>query len=208
MNQQSGDSPDPPHTVAQVFTLYYDQFKPLYNGIQAHGSVPVELLFEVVAAWDHLSRHWEYEQPEAACADRAASHIKRATFDAYKHFLRIATDEYDILKKVDTSIIDNGTFDGNMHTLISEIRIESAIARTAEGDTGVDGWSNAFDAWSSVYSKCERFHKEFFLNPAVEWAKRKQVKWGWYKWTRVFLTGVLASLCAWAVTTYLICPAF
>ncbi len=174
--------------------LYYSRYKPLYNRIQTFNQMPVELVFEIAAAWDHLSRHWRYGESESDCVDKAARHVKRAVFDAYKLLLKAAVDEYDELRRIDTSLIDNGSYDKSLRNLMSKIRVDSIAARTAEGDnSGADGWNKAFDLWNKVNQQIERFHNEFFLNPNVEWARRKTAKFTWKQRLEGFALGVAAS---------------
>lgn len=160
---------------------------------------PVELVFEVAAAWDHLSRHWKYGESEKACVDKAARHIKRAVFDAYKLLLKNAVDEYDQLLEIDTSLIDNGHYDQQLRLLMSEIRNDSIAARTAEGDTcGTDGWNRAFSVWNDAHQKIQRFVTEFYLNPNVDWARRKTTEFSKKRRWEGFWLG-LASAVAGAV---------
>jgi hypothetical protein len=192
--------PDHPQTIVDVIRLYYERYKPLYSRIQTFNEMPVELVFEVAAAWDHLSRHWKYGEAEATSADRASRHIKRAIFDAFKLLLKHTVDEYDELCRLDLSIIDNGEFDRNLRVLVSEIRTDSIAARAAEGDTGNGDWHNAFALWDSVYQKMEQFEREFYLNSGVPWAKRKTAEFACKRRAEGFAFGVLASLAAWLIS--------
>lgn len=201
----SQNSDEYPQTFAALVGLYYDRYKPLYSRIQTFNEMPVELVFEVAAVWDHLSRHWRFGESESSCIDKASRHIKRAVFDAYKLLLKQAVDEYDELKRLDTSLIDNGKFDEQLRLLMSEIRADSVAARDSEGDTaGTDGWNMAFSTWGAVYQKIERFHKDFYLNPSVEWARRKTSAFTWRMRAEGFVIGVVASLLAGALLILLI----
>jgi hypothetical protein len=173
-SEDSRNKDEYPKTFSALVGLYYDRYKPLYSRIQTFNEMPVELVFEVAAAWDHLSRCWRFGEPEAGCVDKAARHIKRAVFDAYKLLLKQTVDDYDDIKRIDTSLIDNGNFDERLRILMSEIRADSVEARDSEGDTGgVDGWNKAFALWGAVYQKMEKFHRDFYLNPNIEWARTK-----------------------------------
>lgn len=199
-SEGSQDSDEYPETFASLVGLYYDRYKPLYSRIQTFNDMPVELVFEVAAGWDHLSRYWRFGESESGCVDKASRHIKRAVFDAYKLLLKQTVDEYDELKRLDTSLIDNGKFDEHLRLLMSEIRADSVAARTSEGDTaGADGWNKAFSLWGAVYQKMERFHKDFYLNPNIEWARRKTSWFTWRLRIEGFVAGVLASLVAGAI---------
>ncbi len=169
-----------PKTIASLVRLYYDRYKPLYNGMQTFNQMPVELVFEIAAAWDHLSRHWQYSEPEDSCVDRAASHVKRAVFDAYKLILKQTVDQYNDLMRIDTSLIDNGQFDSRLRALMSEIRADSIAARSGEGNTGgSDGWDHAFALWGAVHAKMEQFRTDFYLNKNVDWARQKTAEFAW-----------------------------
>jgi hypothetical protein len=173
---QSGDlaSNGTPLTFQQLTELYYARYKPLYNQVQSFNEMPIELVFEVAAAWDHVSRCWKYGESEASCADKASRHMKRAILDAFKLIMKARVDDYDELRRIDTSLINNGDYDRDLRALMSEIQHDAVAARTAEGDTSLpDSWERAFDSWDRVHAKCERFHREFYLNANVEWAKRK-----------------------------------
>ncbi len=183
-----------PTTFQQVSELYYARYKPLYNQVQAFNQMPIELVFEVAAAWDHVSRHWKYGEPETSCADKASRHIKRAILDAFKLILKARVDDYAELRSVDTSLIDNGDFDRELRLLMSEIQREAIEARTVEGDTtAVDSWDAAFDKWDSVHAKCEKFHREFYLNQNVEWARQKTEEFSKKRLRGNYWVGVGAS---------------
>jgi hypothetical protein len=182
-----------PKTVAELFAFYYSTFKPIYSHVQALNQPPVEMFFEISAALDHLSRYWYYGEQEEGVVDRAASHLKRGCFDAFKIILRETRDHYDALRRLDTSIIDNGRFDQEMIRLFARIKCNSIDARMAEGDSrNSRQWHQAFDKWKQVYVDCVRFEREFFLAPTVDWARTKQVRGRW----RLRFEGVAISFVA------------
>ena len=190
-SQHNSEQPD---GLRSLVDLYYDKYKPLYSRLQAFNQMPIELVFETAAAWDHLSRHWRFDEPEAECVDKASRHLKRAVFDAYKLLLKKAVDDYDDLRRIDTSLIDNGQFDVRLRLLMSEIRVESIAARDSEGDTrGSDGWGKAFDLWGGVFQKIERFNREFYLNPNVDWARTKTSEFDSRRLHAAFWIGVASS---------------
>ena len=199
-SEGSQNSDEYPQTFASLVGLYYDRYKLLYSRIQTFNKMPVELVFEVAAAWDHLSRHWRFGELESSCVDKASHHIKRAVFDAYKLLLKQTVDEYDELKRLDTSLIDNGKFDEQLRRLMSEIRADSVAARTSEGDTaGADGWNKAFSLWGAVYQKMERFHGNFYLNPNIDWASRKTAEFTGKRRWEGFWIGVASGVAASAI---------
>ena len=188
-----------PQTISELFEFYYEDFKPLYSHLQSLNEPPVELFFEVNAAFDHLSRHWRYDLDEKEAVNAACAHLKRGCFDAFKIVLRETVDHYDELCRVDTSLIDNGDFTKGMLKLISEIKSNATTARMAEGDSrDVESWHLAYELWEPVYVDCVKFDQEYFLNEKVEWAKQKQTrgKWGHR------LEGVLLSVVAGLIVVY------
>jgi len=76
----------------EVFTLYNEYLKPLYCEVEANNKLPMEVLFEIHAAFDHLKRIYIDKENESRCCEKACSHIKRATLDAYKIILKRFTD--------------------------------------------------------------------------------------------------------------------
>lgn len=182
-----------PQSFKELFEFYYKEFKPLYSHVQSLSFPPLEMFFEVNAAFDHLSRIWYYTEDESQVVALVCAHLKRGCFDAYKIIVREARDQYDQLSKLDTSVINNGNYDSEMRNLFSEIKVGSIEARQAEGDSrDEDQWYRAFDLWKPVYNNCVKFEKEYFLNGNVEWAKRKE---RWKIW-RHRIEGVLVSLVA------------
>ena len=208
----SQNSDEFPKTFAALVDLYYDRYKPLYSRIQTFNEMPVELVFEVAAAWDHLSRHWRFGESEVSCIDKAARHIKRAVFDTYKLLLKHAVDDYDELRKIDTSLINNGNYDRELRQLMAKIADDAITARTAEGDTGgPDGWSRAFALWNIVYQQIETFHRKFYLSPHVDWARSKTVEFTVQRrWEGVWIgvaSGIVGSClfaaAAWFLTRFI-----
>ncbi len=190
-----------PETVQEFFDFYYEDFKPLYSHLQSLNEPPVEMFFEVNAALDHLSRHWHYGQEESDAVRSATAHLKRGCFDAFKIVVRDALDKYQELKGIDTSIIDNGRFDGDMRRLVHRIREGATRARLAEGNSrDCQRWHEAYELWEPVYVDCIHLEEQFYLSPKVEWARKKQTRRRWRDIGIAFAVGVLASLAAWSIT--------
>lgn len=103
-----------PQNFDELFKFYYEDFKPLYNRLHIEGEPPLEMLFEINAAFDHMSRHWYYDEKEVDVVDQSCRHLKRGSFDAFKIMLLKTMDKYNELLNVDTSIIDNGRFDRSL----------------------------------------------------------------------------------------------
>ncbi len=185
-----------PKTLAELYDLYRERYKFVHGALQTFNEMPVELLFEISAAWDHLSRHFATQQdaPLDQCVNRAAGHVKRAILDGNKLLLKQVVDEYGDLQSVDTSLIATGEFDRDMRCLMYDIRIAAIDARIKEGDTaGPSGWYGSFEVWDTVFAKCQKFREEFSLNPKVDWARRKTAEFTWKRRLEGFCVGLLAS---------------
>lgn len=169
--------PKEPKTIQELFDFYHGYVKLLYSRVQASNVLPQETLFEINAALDHISRLWVYNEPEAQVVRHAFAHFKRSCLDIFKIIVRDTIDSYREIKQIDTSIIDNGDFDSQLHLLIHSIKKKSTEARRLEGQQAKDDHVVlAFEAWTEVYAECIRFEHDFYLSPKLEWAKRKQRK--------------------------------
>ncbi len=163
-----------PENLGDLFHFYHGYVKLLYCESQTRNQLSNEILFEVNAAFDHLSRIWVYGEDEREVVSKVYSHLKRICLDVFKLKLKDTRDQYKKLLLTDTSIIDNGKFDTNLHQLMSRIRNQATEARRREGQPDHNGGlAQAFDLWQEVYKDCEMLQSEFFLNPSLDWAKRK-----------------------------------
>lgn len=183
-----------PSNLSELFELYYARYKPIYNEIQTYNEMPIEMLFELAAAWDHVSRHWHYNEAENEAVEKAAGHLKRAVFDANKLILKFTVDEYQSFrnKPIDTTLIDNGGFERDMLLLLEEIRKEATEARLEEGKAN-NGWDAAFLAWDRVHQKCVALKEDYIFSSKVDWAERKTTQFSWRRRAEGFVIGVLAS---------------
>lgn len=168
--------PDNVKTLDQLFKFYYDFVKPLYSSVQTDNVLPDETLFEINAAFDHLSRHWYYGEPEETSVEKSFSHLKRSCLDIFKLKVKAARDQFEDLRKIDTSLIDNGEFDGKMRASFQEIKTGAVEARRFEGQTKTDETVAAFTRWLPVYEECVNFENTFYLHPSLEWAKKKSFR--------------------------------
>ncbi len=191
-----------PKSFPELFEFYYEDFKPLYGHVQSLNELPLGMLFEVNAAFDHLSRHWHYKQDEEEVVNSVSAHLKRGCFDVFKIVVRDTIDHYNELRRINTSIINNGDFDREMRQLVAEIRSGAITARQAEGDSRDKiTWHKAYELWEPVYINCARFDKEYYLSEKVEWARRKQ-RWRiWRHRIEGVILGVLAGLIVWWLTS-------
>ena len=173
--------PKEPSNISELFAFYHDYVKVLYSAVQTENALPQEVLFELNAAFDHLSRHWTYGEPESNVVHKCYGHLKRSCLDIFKISVREARKKFDELRKLDTSDIDNGEYDKRLLTLFAEIRSGATAARKLEGNgkSDPDGPIKAFDAWQPVYANCLRLETEFYHHAALDWAKRRWVKKYW-----------------------------
>ncbi len=191
-----------PKTFHDLFEFYYEDFKLLYGHVQSLNESPIEMLFEINAAFDHLSRHWHYKQDEEEVVNSVSAHLKRGCFDAFKIIVRDTVDHYNELRRIDTSIIDNGDFDREMLQLVAEIESGAMTARQAEGDSRDEKtWHKAYELWEPVYINCVKFDKKYYLNRKVEWARRKQRWRPWRHRIEGVILGILAGLIVWWLTS-------
>ena len=71
--------------IKDVFEFYQKYTKPIYAEIEAkRNQIPVELLFETYASFDHLKRYYLNEDSEKESSFKALSHLKRGILDAFK----------------------------------------------------------------------------------------------------------------------------
>ncbi len=164
----------PPANFGELFKFYHEYVKALYSSVQIEGSLPQELLFELNAALDHISRHWVYGEAEQKSVNKAYSHLKRCCLDVFKIRVREVSRQYHKLLRIDTSIINHGDYDRDMIALFGEIQTKATEARRLEGKTDTDEMVPSFELWQQVHVLCEQFEREFFRHPRLPWAQRKQ----------------------------------
>ena len=166
---------EPPKTFAELFAFYYSHVKPLYSFIQTENNLPIELLFEINAAFDHVTRHWAYGQSEGDVVRQAYSHLKRSCLDVFKLQLKATMVKYRELRKTPIELIDNGDFKRNLEQLINQIQRHATEARRLEGQVKTDPSTavQAFDAWYPTVELFAKFEEEFYLNKHVDWAKKR-----------------------------------
>ncbi len=179
-----------PTTFHEVIGFYYDVVKPLYATASTINALPQETLFELNAAFDHLTRHWYYGEPPEEVIPKVYSHLKRSCLDVFKLHVKRATDQMAELRRFETGVIDNGDFDRGLIELYSRIHDRAQEARVAEGrpvrpGTGHD---HVFSLWAPVYDDCITLDKKFYRREAVTWAKKRH---GRGAWRERIITGVL-----------------
>jgi len=100
-----------PKTFEELFEFYDSYVKILYSSVQTENALPQEVLFEINAAFDHISRYWVLGESEEQAVSKAYSHLKRSCLDIFKIATKKAIDQYNELRQLDTSVIDNGEFE-------------------------------------------------------------------------------------------------
>jgi len=183
--------PAKPTDIEGLFGFYHEFVKLLYCDISAEAELPPEILFEIHAAFDHLSRIYVYGEDHDFAIEKAYSHLKRSCLDVFKIRARDAAIHWEDISKVQgLELIDNGDFKRNCIALIAQIKDETRKARYAEGQASNDEQRiEAFDKWAPVYAKCKDFEDNFYQSPKVNWAK---VTFQKRRWKELLITGVIS----------------
>jgi hypothetical protein len=191
------DSPPIPKSLSSLFIFYHSFVKELYSEISSENCLPQETLFEIHAAFDHISRIWFYGEPEDVVVQKAYSHFKRSCLDVFKLKVKIAVVQWDEIRQTRIDLIDNGEFKRRAIETITRIKAGARKARAEEGiSDNEDTTIKAFDLWLPVYEDCRDFENEFYNTEKVEWAKRVDRKIRWKDLGLGLLIGIIASLLA------------
>lgn len=180
-----------PTTFDELMVFYHDYVKVVYGLVQADGVLPQEMLFEINAAFDHLSRRWIFDESEEEVVKRSYGHLKRCCLDAFKIRFRETSEHRRMLERLDLTGVDNGTFAPKMHAAWARLRRAATEARRSEGQPDMEGQIRAFSAWERVMVDCDEFDRTFFDTPKVAWVRRRS----WWRLLREIAWGVaLAAL--------------
>jgi len=184
----------PPQTFEELFKFYIDYVKPLHSGIQVRNALPYEVLFELNAVLDHISRKWTYGEPDEQVIAKAYSHLKRCCLDIFKLQVKETSKQYIELRRIDTSFLDNGEFDNRLMRLYNEIKDSAREARRSEGDKrfDTDEQVRAFDLWQPVFEMCVTFERDFYNHPKLDWAKKRSS----ILTVKTFVLAIIASMIA------------
>jgi hypothetical protein len=160
---------------------FYNKFvKPIYVEIEARGnSLPVELLFETHSALDHLSRAHCNNGNSDRHYEKALSHLKRGTLDAFKLKLKYYYEDLRRFEKtkIDLTLIDNGVFYRDYSQLQSDIRKTAKKARLEEKRIeSEEKLEDAFNDWMQVSIYIDRMEDDFLHSPKITWARKKTFK--------------------------------
>jgi len=133
---------------------------------------------------------------EDECVEKAISHLKRGTFDAFKLKLKYYHNDLDKFekKKIDLTLIDNGEFYKKYSLLKSEIRSLAKTARLEEKKVDSNGGvSEAFTNWMKVSNNIATMENDFFNSPKINWAKVKTIRIFCIQTIVAFILGVLSG---------------
>ncbi|WP_028579426.1 hypothetical protein [Desulfogranum japonicum] len=188
--------------VKDAFAFYLEYVKPLYCEIEAiDNTLPVELLFEIHAAFDHLRRFYVDGEDEAKSTHKAISHLKRGALDAFKIKLKYFNTELESLltSSADLTLIDSGEFLSNLLRDRYEIIKLGTQARLAESR---NDHIDAFGKWSQVSIAINRFCENYLHNSKkLSWAKRKSICLKSKATVIAFLIGCASSfIVSWLMT--------
>ncbi|MGF1679104.1 MAG: hypothetical protein ACFCUX_07920 [Candidatus Methylacidiphilales bacterium] len=187
-----------PKTKAELFLFYSNTLKPLYAAIQSENELPPEVLFEIHAALDHLSREYTYGEAEDEVVEKAYSHFKRACLDVFKLTVKRTIDHYNELARLDLSVLDNGQFEAEMRSLISKIKDGARKARCNEGVPNQGATNDsAFDLWEPVYTQCDEFDMKFYRHQQLDWARKKM---SWFSWRSLVVGALLGGVISWGIS--------
>lgn len=186
-------------TEQEVYQFYNDTVKVIYSEIEAkNNTLPVELLFEINSAFDHLKRIHVDGESEDYQAQKAYSHLKRGCLDAFK--LKLKYFNVDVTrvynKKADLRIIDNGQFLSDFIKAKSEI---FKIAKDARLNEGKNDTELALQNWSHVSVLIDSFEEKFFDSTKLHWAEKQS----FFHFNVNFWLGVLAGIISSVAVTLL-----
>jgi hypothetical protein len=191
--------------IKDVYVFYQDYVKPLYCEIEArNNSLPIELLFEIHAAFDHLKRIYVEQDEQGISCNKAISHLKRGSLDAFKLKLKYYHEDLKLLQnsKIDFSLLDNGSF---LPNLLAEKDVIINLGKAARMSESNPDPSESFDIWSKTSEAINDFYEKYLSEPSkFEWAKGKTFSWRnkdtWRGIAIGFFTGCLSSFIVWYLT--------
>ena len=191
-------------TEKDVYSFYNEKVKILYSEIEAReNTLPVELLFEIHSAFDHLKRFHVDGEAENISAEKAFSHLKRGLLDAFKLKLKYHNKDYNKLLKMkaDLHLIDNGKF---WPLLLSKRTTIVALAKEARMYEGKKDNDEAFDKWYQASALIDQIERDFFESPKIQWARRLGFFHRFGKIIIAFIVGLISS----AIVQYLFSDIF
>ncbi len=187
-------------TETEVYEFYNDRVKVAYSEIEAkNNALPIELLFEIHSAFDHLKRYHLGEDSEDEAAGKAFSHLKRGVLDAYKLKLKYFNEDYNRVfkKNSELRLIDSGKF------LPSALRAKSKIielAKTARLNESAKDVDQAFEYWYQTSGEIDEFEKVYFDSEKLGWAKKQ----GYFQFGVNFVMGVITGIIASIIVAFIL----
>lgn len=166
-------------TEQDVYKFYNEKVKIIYSEIEARNNVlPIELLFEIHSAFDHL---------------------KRGCLDAFKLKLKFFNDDQKKVygKKADLRIIDNGTYLTDFISERNKIVSCAKDARIMESQKDVDA---AFEKWYCVSTMIDAFEQRFFDSTKIQWAQKQS----FFRFSGTFVVGVVTGVLASIIVSFII----
>ena len=154
---------DEPHNLRELKLFYRGVFAPLYDYLVSHlGRVPEELHFEESAALDHIMR--VDDNDDEVAITKAAGHLKRATFDAFKLlYLNVIRAKWVKLTSSRYANVDNGAFipriDGLWIKASDISRNARALERIGDADDSAQ-WTAAFNEWNKLIPVLDALERE------------------------------------------------
>lgn len=186
-------------TEQEVYEFYNNTVKVIYSEIEAkNNTLPVELLFEINSAFDHLKRIHIDGESEDLQSQKAYSHLKRGCLDAFKLKLKYFNDDVSKIyrKKADLRIIDNGQYLADFIQAKTDIFKIAKEARLNEGKMDTE---LALQEWSHVSVLIDSFEDKFFNTEKLHWAEKQS----FFHFNANFWLGVLAGIISSVVVTVL-----
>lgn len=186
-------------TEQEVYQFYNDTVKVIYSEVEAkNNTLPVELLFEINSAFDHLKRVHVDNELENVQAQKAYSHLKRGCLDAFKLKLKYFNVDVNRIynKKADLRIIDNGHF---LSDFIKEKTVIFRLAKNARLNEGKNDTEQALKDWCEVSVLIDSFEEKFFDSNKLHWAEKQS----FFHFNANFWLGVLAGIISSIVVTVL-----
>ena len=186
-------------TENEVYEFYNLRVKTAYSEIEARGNeLPVELLFEIHSAFDHLKRFHLGEDTEDRASEKAYSHLKRGVLDAYKLKLKYHNMDYKELfvGNQDLKLIDSGKFLPDALKMHSRIVGCAKEARIGEGNNDDEA---AFEKWYETSVLIDEFEDKYFDSEKITWAKSQGV----FQFRVNFVIGVVTGIIASAIFSFI-----
>lgn len=151
-----------PMSFRNLQEFYQTEYRPLYDKFCVKLRIPQELHVEIAAALDHLMRSpvTTVGDISADDLDRAAGHIKRATFDSFKLLLEEIRRLHDRLMDPRYIDVNDGKFQPCVEKRWREAQSIAEKARSCEqlsDKVNLESWDKAFETWKGILPILETF---------------------------------------------------